>query len=91
MFAIMKRVEPEERMDRWYLVTVQATLFEPVAVVVAWGSRETTYQQLRVLPAESEEEARALAESIVMQKLKRGYMLIHEPEQSSQFDVTKSQ
>lgn len=78
MLAIMKRIEPEENMDRWYLVTVQATLFDPVAVITAWGSRETTYQQMRISPAGSEEEALDLAARIVGQKLRRGYMLMHE-------------
>lgn len=78
MLAIMKRIEPEENMDRWYLVTVQATLFDPVAVITAWGSRETTYQQMRIFPARSKEEALQLAVRIVGQKLRRGYMLVHE-------------
>jgi predicted DNA-binding WGR domain protein len=80
MLAVMKRVEPEENMDRWYMVAVQATLFEPVAVVCAWGSRETTYQQLRIFPAENEREAQALATNIVAQKLKRGYVMVQEHE-----------
>lgn len=78
MFVIMKRIDPEENMDRWYLVTVQATLFDPVAVITAWGGRATTYQQMRIFPAGSEEEALDLAARIVGQKLRRGYMLVHE-------------
>jgi predicted DNA-binding WGR domain protein len=78
MLAIMKRIEPEENMDRWYLVAVQATLFDPVAVITAWGSRETTYQQMRIFPTGSEEEALDLAARIVGQKLRLGYILIHE-------------
>ena len=51
MLTFLKRVDPEEHMDRWYMVFVQATLFEPVAVICAWGNRRNSYQQLRVLPA----------------------------------------
>lgn len=76
MFAVIKRVEPEEHMDRWYLIAVQETLFEPLAVVCAWGSRETSYQQMRILPADSVDNAQALAVRIIAQKLKRGYVLV---------------
>ena len=57
MLTFLKRVDPEEHMDRWYMVFVQATLFEPVAVICAWGNRRNSYQQLRVLPARSDDEA----------------------------------
>jgi len=57
----------------WYLVTVQQTLLDPVAVVCQYGRRHTTWQQTRVLPANSADEARTLAKKIVAAKLKRGY------------------
>jgi hypothetical protein len=41
MAALLKRFEPEENVNRWYLVHVQPTLFEPIAVICAWGSWET--------------------------------------------------
>jgi predicted DNA-binding WGR domain protein len=75
MLTFLKRVDPEEHMDRWYMVFVQATLFEPVAVICAWGNRRNSYQQLRVLPAQSEGEAFTLAQKIVEQKLARGYAI----------------
>lgn len=71
--AHLTRVDPERRMDRWYSVTVQPTLLDPVAVVCAWGSRRSRYQQLRALPAASLEEACAAAERIVRGKVRRGY------------------
>ena len=76
MLTFLKRVDPEEHMDRWYMVFVQATLFEPVAVICAWGNRRNSYQQLRVLPAHSEDEAFTVAQKIVEQKLARGYALV---------------
>jgi predicted DNA-binding WGR domain protein len=76
MLTFLKRVDPEEHMDRWYMVFVQATLFEPVAVICAWGNRRNSYQQLRVLPAHSEGEALTIAQKIVEQKLARGYALV---------------
>ena len=72
----MKRVNPEVNMDRWYMVFVQASLFDPVAVVCAWGSRRTAYQKLQVRPAGSTEEALATAKKIVQQKVKRGYIAV---------------
>lgn len=74
------RIDPTEHMNRWYAVTVQATLFEPAAVVCLWGSRETTYQQMQVIPAASLEAAQALADKIVAAKLRRGYQLIFSAE-----------
>lgn len=74
MLVVLRRVEPDEKMDRWYLVTVQRTLLDPVAVVCQYGSRHTSWQQTRVLPAASREEAEALAGKIVAAKLRRGYI-----------------
>jgi hypothetical protein len=65
MTVLLKRFDPEENVNRWYMVHVQPTLFEPIAVICAWGSWETTWQQMRILPAGSLEEAQAAAEGIV--------------------------
>ena len=78
MFTMLKRVEPAEQMDRWYMVAVQATLFEPVAVICAWGSRHTAYQQVRILSVTGEAEARALAAQIVATKCRRGYEVVNQ-------------
>jgi hypothetical protein len=78
MFAILQKVEPAEHVDRWYLVTVQPTLLDPMAVICAWGSRQNEWQQWRIFPAGSWEEANALAQKIVARRLKRGYYLVAE-------------
>ena len=78
MFTVMVRVEPEEAVDRWYLVAVQATLFDPQALVTAWGSRQNAWQQLRVAPTSSRERALQLADKIVAQKVRRGYRILVE-------------
>jgi len=80
MFTFLKRVDPDNNMDRWYMVFVQASLLDPVAVICAWGNRRNSYQQLRVLPAASWEEALQAAQGIVKQKLGRGYEVISEME-----------
>lgn len=76
MGTLLKRIDREEHINRWYFVTVQATLLDTVAVVTAWGSRENEYQQIRALPMASWAEAEILAEQIVRAKLKRGYQVV---------------
>ncbi|MBP7042327.1 MAG: WGR domain-containing protein [Chloroflexi bacterium] len=76
MGTLLKRIDREEHINRWYFVTVQATLLDTVAVVTAWGSRENEYQQIRALPMASWAEAEILAEQIVRAKLKRGYQFV---------------
>jgi predicted DNA-binding WGR domain protein len=75
--VLLKKVDPDTNMNRWYMVTVQPTLFDTVAVVYAWGSRTTGAQQVRAWPAESEAAAQELAGKLVERKLKRGYVVNH--------------
>ncbi len=70
---LLKRFEQEENIHRWYSVNIQPTLFEPAAVICSWGRWESSWLQTRILPANSTEEARELAEKIVTRKIKRGY------------------
>jgi predicted DNA-binding WGR domain protein len=81
MLIVLKRVVPEENMDRWYMVTVQATLLHPLAVICAYGSRHTAWQQMRIFPADSWQQAVDRANDVVAQKRKRGYevVLVSEP------------
>ena len=78
MFTFLKRVDPEENMDRWYMVFVQSSLLDPNAVICAWGNRRNSYQQLRILPAASREEALETARDMVKKKLARGYEIVSE-------------
>ena len=72
---LLQRIHPEVNENRWYLVAVQPTLFHPCAVVIAWGRRDNDFQQWRVIPAESEAQARELAGRIVARKVRRGYQV----------------
>ncbi len=72
------RIDPARRMDRWYSITVQPTLFERWTVVCAWGSRRNAYQRWLCLPAESQAAAQKLAKEIICRKLKKGYNRIIE-------------
>ncbi len=76
MFTLLTRIDPDEQMNRWYIVAVQSTLFEPIAVITAWGSRNSDWQQWRAFPAESLAAAQETAESIIIAKQKRGYQIV---------------
>ena len=78
MLVLLTRVDPEEHMDRWYMVTVQPTLFEPLAVICSWGNRQNDYQRVHIIPAASPAQALALAEKIVVAKQRRGYRVVLE-------------
>ncbi len=73
MMTLLSHVDPAINQNRWYLVSVQATLFHPCSVVVAWGRRDNDFQQWRVIPLESMALAKLVAEKIVERKIKRGY------------------
>ena len=72
----MVRIDPEKNMNRWYSVAVQPTLLDPWAVICSWGNRRTSYQRVRVLPAESYDTAAATAKEIIARKTRRGYAII---------------
>jgi len=72
---LLSRKCVEENLNRWYLVSIQATLFFPCAVVVAWGRRDNDFQQWRAIPAETPVQAQELANRIVKKKLQRGYQI----------------
>ena len=70
---VMVRVDPEKRVDRWYAVSVQPTLFDEYAVVCLWGSRRTSYQRKKIFARNSLEQACDLAGAIIARKIMRGY------------------
>jgi len=72
---LLSHVDPVENQNRWYMVSVQATLFCPCSVVVAWGRRDNDFQQWRVIPVESRAQADQVAAKIVDSKIKRGYQV----------------
>jgi len=75
MMTLLSHIEPAENQNRWYMVSVQATLFHPCAVVVAWGRRDNDFQQWRVIPVESRAKADQVAAKIVERKIRRGYQV----------------
>ena len=71
---ILQCIDPQKCMFRWYSIHVQPTLFDRWAVVCAWGSLRSNFQQQRAVPCESNEAAGQLAAQIVNRKEKRGYV-----------------
>ena len=72
---LLTRVESEKNMNRWYSISVQPTLLDPLAVIYAWGNRRTNYQRVRVLPVESQKAAAGIVEDLVARKVRRGYQV----------------
>ena len=72
----MTRVDPTLRMNRWYAVNVQSSLFDECAVMLTWGSRANSYQRARMLVVESEQVGTELAAQWVTRKLRRGYVRV---------------
>lgn len=67
------------RIDRWYLVIIQPTLLDQAAVICAWGSRQTSYQRARIIPAATTAAAAGIAVKIIQEKIKRGYVCAQTP------------
>jgi len=71
----LQRVDPAQGVNRWYVVTIQPTLFAPWAVVCFWGSRAHAYQRMRVIPCANRDDAERRAKMIVRAKVKKGYQV----------------
>ncbi|MBN1372590.1 MAG: WGR domain-containing protein, partial [Anaerolineaceae bacterium] len=57
MMIILTHVNPSENLNRWYIVSIQPTLFHPCAVIIAWGRRDNSFQQWRAIPADTPDQA----------------------------------
>lgn len=63
----------KEDKDRWFMVVVQSTLFEAMAVVCYWGDCLNEMQGMRILPARSKAAAMRMASAIVTDRVEKGY------------------
>ena len=61
----------KEDKDRWFMVVVQSTLFEAMAVVCYWGDCLNDMQGMRILPARSKAAAMRMASAIVTDRVDR--------------------
>ncbi len=71
---LMHKIVPEQKMARFYEVHVQATLLDSHAVVCTWGSIKNGSHRVRMIKTQSKEEAEKIAERIIRQKTKKGYI-----------------
>ncbi len=69
-------MDPSENANRRYAVGVQSTLFDPVAIVRFWGSRQTSYQQVMVQAFNNVSEARDAADKVIRRKARKGYFIV---------------
>jgi predicted DNA-binding WGR domain protein len=76
MWTWLQRVDYEQNINRWYAVGVQPALFEQVAVIRFWGSREKDYQQVMVQAHADEASAREAADRLIRAKVRRGYCIV---------------
>jgi predicted DNA-binding WGR domain protein len=76
MWTWLKRIDPEEDVNRWYAVGVQPGLLDGASLIRFWGSRETFYQQMSLEPFPSNFDARAAADRLIRIKLRRGYRFV---------------
>mgnify|MGYP001797126137 CR=1 FL=1 len=74
----LRKFDAAQRMNRWYAVRIQPTLLDPVAVICSWGSGVTAWEQSKIMPMASWEQARTAADNIVKSKIKRGYWVVSE-------------
>ena len=77
MMIVLIRHDPANNVNRWYAVSVQATLFCPHAVLCGWGRRGSAFTRWRIIPTESRAQADELAAKIVAAKKKKGYRVLH--------------
>ncbi len=68
----LRRVDPARRMARFYLVTVEVTLFGEAIIRRCWG-RIGTRGQTCTQVVHRGEDAESLADRLAVRKRRRGY------------------
>jgi predicted DNA-binding WGR domain protein len=71
---ILHRTDPARNRYRWYSVEASPTLLDGWAVVCGWGRIGGNYARWRSIPADSQEQAKAMAAKIIQKKIRRGYV-----------------
>ncbi|MDZ5695967.1 MULTISPECIES: WGR domain-containing protein [Phyllobacteriaceae] len=69
---LLKRIDPRRNMARFYLLSIEPTLFGPVALRRNWG-RLGTWGRQRLELHEDEAAARNAQARLLARKLKKGY------------------
>ncbi len=76
MWTWLERVNYENRINRWYVVAVQNSLFSEVALIRFWGSRGTDFQQMKLEPFVDKNKARDAADRLIRSKVRKGYRIV---------------
>lgn len=74
---MLERIEPERNMHRYYVLSLEPTLFGNTALRREWGRHGTKGGQTRLDLHEQPRDAREALEVWLKRKLKRGYSLRH--------------
>jgi predicted DNA-binding WGR domain protein len=69
---VLRRVDPEERVARFYMLAVERDLFGTVRLVRTWGRIGTRGRELADV-FETEEQAAEALEALATAKRRRGY------------------
>ena len=72
--AHLRHVDPSRNMARFYVLTLQPTLFGEVALVREWG-RIGSPGRVQVTAYATPEEAENALRRVERQKVRRGYMV----------------
>ncbi len=75
--AHLHRIDPEANMARFYCIDVATTLFGDVSVLRTWG-RIGTHGRTSIETCVSVEDAEKAASQTVRQKVRRGYVPVHQ-------------
>ncbi len=75
--TLLKRVDPQAGMDRWYLAGAVRDVFGDSAILCAWGNRRNCYQRMHLIYPPATEVAQNITR-IVAHKVKRGYSIVEE-------------
>jgi predicted DNA-binding WGR domain protein len=67
----LERIDPADHANRFYLVGVQPSLFDDVALIRIWGSRESGSQRLRVEAQPDWDTARERADRVIRGKVRQ--------------------
>lgn len=71
----LESTDPATNRARFYAVTLQATLWDELALVCGWG-RIGTAGQLRVVHCADEAAARTALAAVLRRRLRHGYQVI---------------
>jgi predicted DNA-binding WGR domain protein len=74
---ILKRIDPDRHMDRWYCLDITTDLFGQPCLYRAWGNRRTAYQHVRCDPFTAHLEAVSVAQKLIARRRQHGYQEIY--------------